>query len=99
MTAKEKEKNIENMSLDEIITNYGPKKYHDLVIAMKWAYHLKSTEEYKDRPASEIIEKALKDVFTNKVSEKEVLKAEEKDEEVKEALKKERRKARKEAKE
>lgn len=79
--------NTELSSLDELIINMGleknlrPDKYRKLVIAMRWAYHLKTTEEWKDKPSTEIIEKAMIDVFSGKVDQKKVDEALEKDEE------------------
>ena len=83
--SKSKEtKKTENaeVNLDELIMNAGSEKYSDLVLAMKWVYHLKNTEEYKDKTTSEIIEKALKDVLTRQVKPEEIAKAMEKDEEI-----------------
>lgn len=83
--SKTKEKNVnENteVNLDELIMNAGTEKYTSLVLAMKWVYHLKNTEEYKDKTTAEIIEKALKDVLTGSVKPDEIAKAMEKDEEI-----------------
>lgn len=89
MTKKIKTDNKENqISLDELLIDFGkgkdekPQKYKKLFIAMKWAYHLKNTEEYKDKPATEIIEKALIDIFSGRVDQKTVDAACEKDEEM-----------------
>jgi hypothetical protein len=78
-----KEKQQEEINIDKIITNYKNTKYHDTVLAMYWANHLKFSEEYKLKPLSEIIEIALKDVMTGKVSKKEIIEAVEKDEKIK----------------
>ncbi|MEF3280080.1 MAG: hypothetical protein K6357_03845 [Elusimicrobiota bacterium] len=75
-----KEENKQEINLDEIIINSTDERYNNLVLAMKWAYHLKNTEEYKNKLSSEIIDKALKDVMTKEVSAEEIEKAVEKDE-------------------
>lgn len=80
-TKKEEKLNNEEINIDEIMINSGKEKYDELVLAMKWAYHLKNLEEYKTKTASEIIDKALLDVFTHKVSEEDIRKAMLKDEE------------------
>lgn len=79
---------INQVSIDQLLIDFGkskdtaPDKYKKLVIAMKWAYHLKNTEEYKDKPSSEIIEKALIDIFSGKVDKEMVDLACKKDEEI-----------------
>jgi len=81
---EEKVKKEENINLEKIITDYGPSKYEDVVLAMYWASHLKNTEEYRLKPVAEIIESALKDVVTKKVSLEDIKKAVEKDLQIKE---------------
>lgn len=84
-----KTKEDNQISLDQLLIDFGkgkdtpPDKYKKLVIAMKWAYHLKNTEEYKDKQSSEIIEKALIDIFSGKVTKQDVDMACKKDEEKK----------------
>lgn len=89
MTKKMKiEEKGSQMSIDELLIDFSkdkkvqPQKYKKLIIAMKWAYHLKNTEEYKDKPSAEIIEKALIDIFSGKVDQKTVDAACEKDEQI-----------------
>lgn len=88
-TSKPEQEKNDLKTLDEILIDFSkekdtaPMRYKNLVIAMKWAYHLKNTEEYKNKPTSEIIEKALADVFAGKVTKKMVDEAVEKDEAVK----------------
>lgn len=77
-----KAKNMEVENIDKLILNMKENKYRKLVLAMKWTYHLKNTEEYKDKLPSEIIEKALKDVLSGSVTEKQIIEAVEKDEEI-----------------
>ncbi|PIS47051.1 MAG: hypothetical protein COT17_05290 [Elusimicrobia bacterium CG08_land_8_20_14_0_20_51_18] len=78
--AKEKE---ENINLDNVIADYGPSKYNDVVLAMLWATHLKFTEEYRLKPVAEIIDVALKDVVSKKVTEEEIKEAVGKDNQIK----------------
>ncbi|MCX7641746.1 MAG: hypothetical protein N2Z20_03835 [Elusimicrobiales bacterium] len=76
------------LSINELLIDFAkdkttpPEKYNKLVIAMKWAYHLKNTEEYKNKPSSEIIEKALIDVFSGTITQNIVDSACEKDEQI-----------------
>jgi len=79
--SKETKKENPEINLDELIMNCGSKKYQELVLAMKWVYHLKESDEYKNKPASELIERALKDILSGSVTPKEIAKAIEKDEE------------------
>ncbi len=102
MTKKTSASNEQNnISIDELLINFGtkddssPEKYKKLVIAMKWAYHLKNTEEWKNKPSSEIIEKALIDVFSGNVDQRKVDEAVEKDEAVKLEKIEEKKKAKK----
>lgn len=65
--------------LDRLISDYGPTKYNDLVRAMQWARHLRRSEEYHDKPMSDLIEISLLDVVSKKISEQEILNAVEED--------------------
>ncbi|MGC8867754.1 MAG: hypothetical protein ACP5IO_00445 [Elusimicrobiales bacterium] len=102
----EKTSKTQQLSLDELLINFGTKdnsslsgKYKKLVIVMKWAYHLKNTEEWKDKPTSQIIEKALIDVFSGRVDQKKVDAAIEKDEAIKLERMEEKKRAKKTANE
>lgn len=77
-----KAKKVELENTDKLILDMKENKYRNLVLAMKWTYHLKNTEEYKDKLPAEIIEKALNDVLSGNVTEKQIMKALEKDEEI-----------------
>lgn len=86
----------EEINLEKIIADYGPHRYEDVVLAMNWAAHLKNTEEYRLKPTAEIIEAALKDVVTKKVTVEEIKKAIEKDKAIKEQLKSDKKESKKE---
>lgn len=85
---KSSKEELNQVSIDQLLIDFGkskntpPDKYKKLVIAMKWAYHLKNTEEYKDKPSADIIEKALIDIFSGKITKETVDMACKKDEEV-----------------
>ncbi len=87
-----KQEETKSFNLDELITNSGSIKYKKLVLAMQWVYHLKTTEEYKNKPTTEIIEQAMKDIFSGRITEKEVLSAMKKDEEDKQKKLEEKKK-------
>lgn len=65
--------------LDRLISDYGPHKYSDLVRAMQWARHLRHLEENRERPLSELIEKAMLSIAKQEVSSEEIMKAMEAD--------------------
>ncbi len=79
--AKEEIKN--NEDLEKLISDYKGGKYRATVLAMKWANHLKFSEEFRLLPMAEIIEKALREVLSGDVSEEEIIKASKRDEEIK----------------
>ena len=54
--------------LDRLISDYGPHKYNDLVHAMHWARHLRHLPENKEKPLSELIERAMIAIAKNEVS-------------------------------
>ncbi|GAB4030320.1 MAG: hypothetical protein Fur0012_06070 [Elusimicrobiota bacterium] len=80
---KTKEENKENVNLEKLISDYKGGKYRATVLAMQWANHLKFSEEFRLLPMADIIEKALRDVLSGEVSEKEILEAVKRDEEIK----------------
>jgi hypothetical protein len=73
--------NTKEINLEEEIINGNYKKYEKLVLAMRWVYHLKELQEYKDKPTAQLIDEALKDVLSGKITLEDVEKAEIKDEE------------------
>jgi len=73
--------NTKEINLEEEIINGNYKKYEKLVLAMRWVYHLKELQEYKDKPTAHLIDQALKDVLSGKITLEDVEKAEIKDEE------------------
>ncbi len=67
--------NKKTNNFDEEITNYTDDKYSAVVLASIWATKvLKRREEFKNKPDTELIEKALDDVLSGRVPAKEVLK-------------------------
>jgi len=95
--SKKNQTPTQDINLDEIIVGGKYKKYEKLVLAMRWVYHLKSLEENKNKPTPQLIEQALVDVLTDRVTLKDIEKAEEKDEEarIKQAEEKKKEKAQK----
>lgn len=84
MTKTKTEKEIKDKEdLEKLISDYKGGKYKATVLAMKWANHLKFSEEFRLLPMADIIEKALRDVFSGEVSEQEIINAEKRDEEIK----------------
>ena len=63
--------------LDRLISDYGPHKYKDLVMAMQWARHLRHLEIcgkdgskslLEPKPLSELIEQAMISIAQNEVT-------------------------------
>lgn len=81
-----KAKSADNVSIEELICDYNGSKYEVTMLAMKWARHIKKLEEYKDQPMADIIEVAIRDILSGKVSSNEVFKAVTKDLAVETAL-------------
>ena len=73
-------------SIEKLICDYDGSKYEVTMLAMKWARHIKKLEEYKSQPMADIIEVAIRDVLSGKVSAEEVSKAVSKDMAIEEAL-------------
>jgi hypothetical protein len=84
MSPKAKSKG--NVSIEELICDYNGSKYEVTMLAMKWARHIKKLEEYRDQPMADIIEVAIRDVLSAKVTPEEVMKAVSKDAAAEEAL-------------
>ncbi|MCK5357431.1 MAG: hypothetical protein KAI33_04700 [Elusimicrobiales bacterium] len=84
MSPKAKSKG--NESIEELICDYQGSKYEVTMLAMKWARHIKKLEDYREQPMADIIEVAIRDVLSGKVSPEEVKKAVIKDAEIEEAL-------------
>jgi hypothetical protein len=95
--SKKNQTSTQEINLDEIIVGGKYEKYEKLVLAMRWVYHLKGLEENKNKPTPQLIEQALADVLTGRVTLKDIEKAEEKDEEarIKQAEEKKKEKAQK----
>ncbi|MBU2573278.1 MAG: hypothetical protein KKH28_04290 [Elusimicrobia bacterium] len=66
-------------TLDKLICDYGPTKYRDIVWAMEWARHLRWDEMSRQLPMAEMIEKAMLDVISGKVTPEIILAATQKD--------------------
>jgi DNA-directed RNA polymerase subunit K/omega len=63
-----KNKTTKNPSLQELILNTSIEKYKLIPIVMKWARELRKKEENKGLTHSQILELALKEVLSGKVS-------------------------------
>ncbi|MEA3307609.1 MAG: hypothetical protein U9Q34_07470 [Elusimicrobiota bacterium] len=74
------------VSIEELVCDYEGSKYEVTMLAMKWARHIKKLEEYKEEPMADIIEVAIRDILSGKVTSQEVVKAVTKDSDVEEAL-------------
>lgn len=66
-------------TLDKLICDYGPTKYHDIVLAMEWARHLRWDEMARNLPMAELIEKAMLEVISGQVKPRTITAATEKD--------------------
>lgn len=76
----------DNESIEKLICDYDGSKYEVTMLAMKWARHIKKLEEYKSLPMADIIEVAIRDILSGKISSDEVFKAVSKDAAIEEAL-------------
>ncbi|OGR61965.1 MAG: hypothetical protein A2X31_07280 [Elusimicrobia bacterium GWB2_63_22] len=89
--------------LEQLISDYGPSKYNDIVRAMQWARHLRRQEEFRAIPMAELIDRSLFDVVSGTIKVPEIEEAVKKDQEIEEKLSTKRsdepRKPRKEASE
>lgn len=66
---KDKEKEAD---LEQLISDYGPSKYHDIVRAMQWARHIRRQEESRGLTMAELIDRALFDIVSGKVKVEEI---------------------------
>lgn len=85
MTTHTKTKETE-ADLEQLISDYGPSKYNDIVRAMQWARHLRRQEEFRNIPMAELIDRSLFDVVSGKVKVDEIEAAVAKDQEIEEKL-------------
>lgn len=102
MTTQAKTKEQE-ADLEQLISDYGPSKYNDIVRAMQWARHLRRQEESRGLTMAELIDRALLDVVGKKITVEDIEAAIKSDMELEERLSARRaeepKKLRKEAKE
>lgn len=61
-----------NEDLEKLISNHNLSKYEVTVMASQWARHLKKQEAYRNLPMAEVIEIALKDVLTGRVTSEKI---------------------------
>ncbi|MGD9641143.1 MAG: hypothetical protein AB7V08_00230 [Elusimicrobiales bacterium] len=89
--------------LEQLISDYGPSKYTDIVRAMQWARHLRRQEDSRGMTMAELIDRSLLDVVSGKVRVPEIEEAVKKDQEIEEKLSSKRpddaKRVRKDAKE
>jgi hypothetical protein len=79
--AKEQEADLE-----QLISDYGPSKYQDIVRAMQWARHLRRQEETRGLTMAELIDRALLAIVDKKVTVDEIEAAVKTDMELEEKL-------------
>ncbi|MFH1618932.1 MAG: hypothetical protein ABIG11_03420 [bacterium] len=71
MTTKDARKQIkkeEEQSLEKLVADAQGSRYGLVHITSLWAKHLKRQEEYRNAPISKILDEALKEILTEKVS-------------------------------
>lgn len=71
MTTQPKPKEKE-ADLEQLISDYGPTKYRDIVRAMQWARHLRRQEDSRGVTMAELIDRAMLDIVDNKVTVEEI---------------------------
>jgi hypothetical protein len=71
MTTPAKSKETE-ADLEQLISDYGPSKYQDIVRAMQWARHLRRQEDSRDMTMAELIDRALFDIVSGKIEVPEI---------------------------
>lgn len=69
-------------TLEKLISNYGPSKYTDIVWAMQWAGHMRRQEEFRQLPMAALIERAMLDAISGKVTREEIEEACRRDQEI-----------------
>ncbi len=80
-------KNIEKEAdLEQLISDYGPSKYQDIVRAMQWARHLRRQEETRGLTMADLIDRALLAIVDKKVTVNEIEAAIKSDMEIEEKL-------------
>lgn len=72
MTTQAKKEKEKEADLEQLISDYGPSKYHDIVRAMQWARHIRRQEESRGMTMAELIDRALFDIVSGKVKVDEI---------------------------
>lgn len=85
MTTQPKNKEKE-ADLEQLISDYGPSKYRDIVRAMQWARHLRRQEETRGLTMADLIDQALLAIVDKKVTVEEIEAAVKSDMELEEKL-------------
>ena len=85
MTTQSKDKEKE-ADLEQLISDYGPSKYQDIVRAMQWARHLRRQEETRGLTMADLIDRALLAIVGKKVTVEEIEAALKSDMEIEEKL-------------
>ena len=80
---KSKEKEAD---LEQLISDYGPSKYQDIVRAMQWARHLRRQEDSRNMTMAELIDRALFDIVSGKIEVAEIEAAVKTDMEIEEKM-------------
>ena len=70
--ANKKQQENNNKSLQELISDTKFNKYRLVSLATRWIEEIKHKEEYKYCSSTELIEIALKDIITGKVTPEEI---------------------------
>lgn len=68
MTTQKSKDKEDDLDLEQLISDYGPSKYQDIVRAMQWARHLRRQEESRGMTMAELIDCALLDIVAKKVT-------------------------------
>lgn len=61
-----------NENLDKLISDNELSKYKVTVMASQWVRHLRKQEAYKNLPMSEVLEIALKDIITGRITNEKI---------------------------
>ncbi|MDA8132326.1 MAG: hypothetical protein M0011_12560 [Elusimicrobia bacterium] len=85
MTTHAKTKENE-ADLEQLISDYGPSKYNDIVRAMQWARHLRRQEDSRGMTMADLIDRAMLDIVGGKITPDEIDAAVKKDMEIEEKL-------------
>lgn len=65
---------IEDEPIEKLISNSKLDKYKIIPLAARWAKELKQKEEYKYLTTGELLDIALRDIFTGKIPSEEIAK-------------------------